>query len=217
MYLSAAPKFPAQPRIVCGTITEGSSALCLISFVNPLNAVAAGSPAHRGISTSRHSPGGALPPDEAIPGLGTTAQAASLGRGTHTWVKQDADAGKTVWRSEGGGKETEGKGKAAWCPSFPTHAASQRGSQYPRGISPHEQQKLTPGAFSVFSLRVKGTGFPNGAEGPTCPPTPGIPSPRAGHTPSLLFGKSQPFPWPQKKDRYRPQPTATPCRSSGCF
>ena len=45
MYLSAAPKFPVQSRIVRCTITEGSSALRLISFINPLNAVAAGSPA----------------------------------------------------------------------------------------------------------------------------------------------------------------------------
>lgn len=218
MYLSAAPKFPAQPRIVSGAITEGSSALCLISSVNPLNAVAAGSPAHHRASTSPQSPGKALPPVNPSR-AGDHRQAASSGRGIHTCVEQDADAGETPWRSKAGGKETEGKGKAAWCPSVPTHADPQGGFQCPRGTSPpHERQKLThPSFLHLLLARSEGDRFPKWGRRPSLPTHTRDPVTMSRpHAKPALWEKPT-FPMPQKKDRYRPQPTASPCRGSGRF
>lgn len=162
--------------------------LCLISFVNPLNA----SPEHGTASTSRQAPGGSACTG-AIPGLGIT----ELGKGH----PHQCEVGKTTWRS---------KGKAAWRPSIPTHTDSQRGFRCPRS-SPSPP-------FSISSLpTVKGTGFPNGAEGPACPPTPRIPSPGAAHTPSLLFGKSQPFPWHKRRIATDLNPLHLPASAAGVF
>lgn len=136
VYLSAAPKFPAQPRIVRGTITEGSSALCLISFVNPLNAVAAGSPAHHGASTSLPSPGGLCLPRNPSPRRGH--------RGKGDPHLHEAGRGCRKNSVGGGRRRGVGKGKAAWCPSVPSCADSQRGFRCPQGTSEAHPPPLSP-------------------------------------------------------------------------
>lgn len=215
MYLSAAPKFPAQPRIVSGAITEGSSALCLISSVNPLNALAAGSPSHQHLPAV---PRGALPPMNPSR-AGDHRQGASSGKAIHTCVEQDVHAGETPRRRKPGGKETEGKGKAAWCPSVPTRADSQRGFRCPRGTSPpHERQKLTHPSFLYLLLaRSEGDRFPKWGRKPSLPTHTGDPVTVSRPHAEPALREKPTFPMPQKKNRYRPQPTASPCRSSGHF
>lgn len=161
--------------------------LCLISCVNPLNA----SPAHGTAGTSRQAPGGSACTG-AIPGLGTTV----LGKG-HPHRRE---AGKTTRRS---------KGKAAWCPSVPTHADFQR------GFGAHEAHP--PLFLHLLLAHSEGDQFPKWGRRPSLPThtedpiTVGRP-----HAEPALWKKPT-FPMAQKKDRYRPQPTASPCLGSGCF
>lgn len=185
MYLSATPKFPAQSRIVCCTITEGSSALRLISFINPLNAVAAGSPPraplnHHLLSLTRR---GALP----SAGLGDHRAAAGslLGKEGRHMGEQGCGCRKSGGE---GGRKGPRKGRLAVGGSLPT--LLPEGARCVPVPSPQAAESHPPASIPVLSsLGVKGMVFPNGAEGPARPPTPGIPSPPAGHTLSPLFGE----------------------------
>lgn len=154
--------------------------------------------------------GGALPPDEAIPGLGTTTQAASLGRGTRTWVKQDADAGKTMWRSEGGGKETEGKGKAAWCPSFPYPCCLPEGLSVPPGhISPRAAEAHPP-RFLHLLTPGEGDRFPEWGRGPNLPTHTGDPLTASRPHAEPTLWKKPTFPMATKEGSLQ---TSTHCNS----
>lgn len=113
--------------------------------VNPLNAPAAGAP--HAAEPAPHSPG-ALPPHERIPGLEHRAgRGDTLGKGHLHLAEAGCRCRKNNVEEGGDGQQ----GKAAWCPSVPTHADSQRGFQVPTESSP-------TAPFSIISLlRVKGT------------------------------------------------------------